>query len=277
MGRQVKRMVVDPVADVVYVDHFGRAAVGRWPASVVLAGLRAAEAARVAAIIAAATPPERCSSAIPVAPARLRCIAEVPRETVMTENGPRVRRSAPVGEDRVRIGDAFDEMEDQARRRHAHTARTAEAKGMPVPAFDPPFSPGQVSAGRDYATLVERVAASGVKCSSLEALGARSGGGDREEAIFRDFRRLRALERRIGDGLAREVRRIRPGGRKRTAIRVRVLVDQVCLGGMTVSEVLRAHGWSHKDPAIRDCVVRSLRAALDRMRGYDLAQPQDNG
>ena len=242
------------------------------------------------ALLARATPPARCSAAIPVAPARAdRAIAEVPRRAMMTEAGPRVVRDDGGAGDRVRLGDAFDVMEDQAKRRHkgvvaqawdAHAVRCAQAaaagKREPVwhpPAFVPPVSPGQVQVGRDYATLTERVSASGLKCSSLEAQRAGgSGGGDREEAMLRDIQQLRVFHARIGNGLAKEVRRIRPGGLKRRAIWVRVLVDQVCIGGMTVSDVLEAHGWA-VDAKSRDALRRALCAALDRMRGYDLVRP----
>ena len=243
------------------------------------------------ALLARATPPARCSAAIPVSPARAdRAIAEVPCRAMMTQAGPRVVRDDGGAGDRVRLGDAFDVMEDLARRKHPSVIEKAEAayrqrckdaraagkKKMPVwhePAFVPPISPGQVQVGRDYAALTERVATSGLKCSSLEAQRAGgSGGGDREEAVLQDIQQLRAFHARIGCGLAKEVRRIRPGGAKRRAIRVRVLVDQVCIGGMTLSEVLEAHGWGVNAKS-RNALRASLCAALDRMRGYDLVRP----
>ena len=113
----------------------------------------------------------------------------------------------------------------------------------------------------------------------METRGGGSGGnGGREEAIFSDLQRLRALHRRIGDGLAKEVRSLRPSatGGKRRAITVRRLVDMVCLADATISDVLEAHGWAKKGPApkaLRD----TLGATLDRMQGYDLAKPQNMG
>lgn len=92
--------------------------------------------------------------------------------------------------------------------------------------------------------------------------------------MLADFQRLRSLHRRIGHGLAREVRRIRPEGRKRRAIRVRTLVDLVCLGGVPLSAVLRRHGWAVDAGAVEG-LRRSLAAALDRMRGYDLDRPRN--
>ncbi|MCA0848324.1 hypothetical protein [Salipiger thiooxidans] len=277
---------------VVYVDSRGGAWVGRT-AEAVAAGRTALDLGlcRIAEsdaacrdILARATPPSRCSSAIPVAPARQTVIAEVPRRAVMTEAGPRVRRDDDGMGDRARLGDAFDVMDDQARRRHkgvvakawqVHLERCAEAavagKREPVwrePRYVPPFTSGQIAVGRDYAALTERCNASGLKCSSLEALRASaSGGGDRETAVLRDMSRLRAFHHRIGHGLAKEVRRIRPAGAKRSAIRARTLVDQVCLGGSTLTAVLEHHGWGVKGESV-EALRRSLVAALDRMQGY---------
>jgi hypothetical protein len=83
---------------------------------------------------------------------------------------------------------------------------------------------------------------------------------------------LRVLQRRIGDGLAKEVRRVRPGGRKRVAIRDRDLVDRVCLGGQTMSDVLEGCGWGDNQNT-REALRASLCKALDRMRGFDLVRP----
>lgn len=257
---------------VVLVDSAGCAMVSRLHPGMVQER-KAAEVRRFEAIKAAAVPPERVSPEIIPAPARRYSVAETPRETVMTPNGPRIVRSAPVGFDRVRCGDAFDRMHDQARRRHAAIVAEYKKANRAAPDFLPPITPGQEAAGRDYAALAERVAASGVKCSSVEALGVTGGGGDREVAMLRDFDRLRALQRRIGDGLAKDVCRPSKGG-MRHAIRVRVLVDQVCLGAMTLDEIMRAHGWA-PDRRIRLVLQAALAAALDRMQGYDLARPQN--
>ncbi|GGG77647.1 hypothetical protein GCM10011415_28200 [Salipiger pallidus] len=275
---------------VVYVDSCGSAWLGR-DVEAVASGRAALEAGlcRLAAsgaacrdILARATPPERCSREIPIAPARRTVIAEVPRRADMTEAGPRVRRDDGGLGDRARQGDVFDVMDDQARRRHrgvvaqarrAYLQRCEEAaeRGQPEPVWRPPFytgpfSSGQIAMARDYAALTERCNSSGLKCSSLEALrSSGGGGGDREEAMLRDMRRLRALHHRIGDGLAQEVRRIRPGGRKRKTIRARVLVDQVCLGGLSLSQVLQAHGWA-VDAKSRYALRAALRSALERMQ-----------
>lgn len=277
---------------VIYVNRGGAAWVGR-ALDVVSAGRSKLGAAldRLAAsdeacrsIISRATPPERCSASIPVAPARQTVIAEVPRKAVMTEAGPRVMRDDGGLGDRARMGDAFDVMDDQARRRHkgvvaqawrAHLERCAEAAAAgrrePTwrePRYVPPFTSGQIAVARDYAALAERCQSSGLKCSSLEAQRASgSGGGDREVAVLCDMSRLRAFHNRIGNGLAKEVRRIRPGGVKRSAIRARALVDQVCLGGLSLTEVLEAHGWT-VDAKSRDALREALCTTLDRMQGY---------
>jgi hypothetical protein len=228
-----------------------------------------AEAERLRRMIEAATPPEECGPEIPVAPVRGPMLRFTPREMVPTSTGGFVsRRSGWKGRDAARVVDVFDLMIAQARK--AHQRQTGGVAG-----FVAPFNAGQVSAARDYAALSERCAASGVKCSSLEALAQRgAGGGDREEAMLRDFRRLRDLHARIGAGLAREVRHVRPSDRgdgvtKGQAIRVRRVVDMVCLGGKSLSAVLVAHGWSANTRG-REGLRKALCGALDRMQGYDL-------
>ncbi|ETX26437.1 hypothetical protein RISW2_03775, partial [Roseivivax isoporae LMG 25204] len=176
-----------------------------------------------------------------------------------------------------RIGDAFDRMEAAARKAHvqANARRKREGKD-PLP-FVPPFSIGQQEMGREYARLVERCEAAGVKCSSLETVGGGGGDADaREAAIIHDLQRLRLLRRRVGDGLAREVRRHRPSatGGKRTAIRISCLVDAVCLGDMSLDDVFSKYGWGKVDAKMRGELRSALCGALDRMRGFDLARPQ---
>lgn len=254
------------------------------------------ELERIAALKARAQPPVSCGPEIPVAPARGPMQVFVPREMVVTDAGNLVaRRSGYKGRDGARVADAFDLMtmnalkahpkavalarRDYDRRSRELRAQGREPRPFVEPVFVPPFTHGQVSAARDYAALTERCQSSGLACSSLEALRAGSHGGDREAAIFRDFARLKALHRRIGDGLAKEVRRHRPSatGGSRSAIRVRTLVDQVCIGGMTLDRVLRAHGWSSRNEVVRADLRNALCGALDRMQGYDLSRPQNVG
>jgi len=244
------------------------------------AEVRAAfEADACADVLTRAIPPRECGPAMPVAPARGPMMSFMPRKVVKTDAGNYVtRRDGHEGRYAARSADGFDLMERQARKVHQREMGRARSRGRPETAFVAPLTPGQVEIGRVYAQLTERCLASGVKCASLEALRqAASSGGDREVAIFRDFQRLRAFHARIGDGLAKDVRRIRPDGEKRTAIRVRTLVDQVCLGGLTIHQVLTDHGWGTKNDTPRKALLDALRAALDRMQGYDLARPQNMG
>ncbi|AUR04258.1 hypothetical protein PhaeoP72_02297 [Phaeobacter inhibens] len=233
-----------------------------------------AEADRIAAIKARCAVPLACGDEIRLAPGRGPMIQFTPREIRQTSTGGFAAiKSGHEGKDAARVADVFDEMDRAARKAHRAVQHRLEREGEDLQPYVPPFTSGQISAGRDYAALVERVSASGVKCSSLEAVNSSGGGGDREEAIFRDFQRLRALQHRIGDGLAKEVRRIRPsqnGGRKRSAIYVRRLVDLVCLGDLSLEGVLASHGWAKDGRAIQS-LRASLCAALDRMQGYDLS------
>lgn len=244
-----------------------------------VARLQADEAARIAALLDAATLPVEYGGVVPVAPARGPVQMLRLREMAVSEAGNIVERNAGyLGRRGLRVCDAFDLMTRASVKAWQRQAGRAEAQGLDAPRFVPPFTVGQVQAGRDYAALSERCAASGVKCSSLEA-SVGGGGGCREEAVLHDLRRLRAMRARIGEGLAKEVRRLRPsahGGVKRRAIRVRGLVDAVCLDGRTLNGVLRAHGWT-KNRVVYGALQAALCGALDRMQGYDPERPQDQG
>lgn len=223
----------------------------------------------------AATAPWQCGDAIPIAPARGRVERFTPTELVPDpKGGLKPELMGYRGRDGARVRDVFDKMVEQAERTHAK-------KGKAAGPFGPPFTFGQVQAGRDYAALTERCNASGVKCSSLESLHQSGTGGGREEAIFADFARLRALHRRIGNGLAKQLRRHRPsasssGPDPRKSITARRLVDQVCLSERTLKEILRADGWTVNAKIIGDLRVE-LCAALDRMQGYQGVEPQNMG
>ena len=213
-----------------------------------------AEARAVALVKAEATPPPSTGPEIPVAPARGPFKVFQPFEMVRGST-ERARRTGYKGRDAVQVADAFDVMERQARRKKAPQ----------------PFTPGQVSAGRDYRALVERLDSAGVRCSSLESLAQRSsGGGSYSDAVLADSRRLAALRRRIGNGMALEVRRIRPskrGPNARSCITDRALVDMVCLNEMTLAEVLKHFGWTVNQKA-REALRTALARILDRMQGY---------
>lgn len=227
---------------------------------------RQAEAARLGALMVKGAPPLACGPDIPVAPARgamtaFRPIELVPgsvglaRDTGHWERGEDQRRRAG------RLKDVFDRMADGA-------ALRGEGEGHSAPSF----TPGQVQVARDYRNLVERHAAGGVRCASLETAGRRSGGAGGEfiDAFVTEGRKLEAMQRRIGTGAA--MRRLRPskrGGAATGLITDRVLVDMVCLGDKHLGEVLSAHGWSVQTDAL-NTLRKALAAALDRMMGYDL-------
>lgn len=246
---------------VIYVNRFGTALL-RCPWADDLALQRVKDAAAV--------PPE-CGPMIMAAPARGTFQTFIPREVVRTDAGNFVSRHA--GYKRrlaVRVSDVFEQMTAASLKAWRRECKRAEAKGLQPPAFVPPFTYGQMQVGQDYAALSERCAASGCKCSSLETQSGGGAGGGREEAVIADLQRLRAYHRRIGNGLAKEVRRLRPsahGGVKRREIRVRVLVDAICLDGETLSDVLKAHGWA-KNKVVYVALHSALCAALDRMQGY---------
>jgi hypothetical protein len=229
---------------------------------------RDAERAAVAGVLARATPPVECGPEMPIAPARGETMVFTPREMVRTEAGSyRSANAGYLGRKAARVADAFDTMTRKAWEAHAKV-------GGSEAAFVPPFSVGQVEVGREYAALVERVASSGLGCVSLEpdGRGGGSGGGGVQEAVLQDIQRLRVMRRRMDTGLARKVRRERPAGDKRRSILVRVLVDQVCVHGMSLDAVLKAHGWG-VNTRCRDGLRSALCGALDRMRGFDLVQP----
>ncbi|ULB10724.1 hypothetical protein ORIO_12500 [Cereibacter azotoformans] len=227
------------------------------------------EAARLAAMLDAATPPEAMQAA-PVAPAR-GAQRLVPNVTVLPGG---LRRIEP---GHWEAADVFDAMTRSAWQKHeaavekarlAHDA-SGQEKNFRAPPFEPPFSPGQIAMARHYRDVVERHSAGGVRCSSIEAQrGGGATGGDFMDAYLREGEELSRLHARIGTGTAMVVRRIRPSKRgSKATILDRTLVDMVALGGKTLSEVLRAHGWADFG-ANRAALRKSLASVLDRMQGY---------
>lgn len=213
-----------------------------------------AERQRLAAILARAAVPDACGPRIIPAPAR--GAFKVAPQSQLLPNGADgwVQADAGfAGYQPIRAADVFDLM-----------LRSAERAGLAAP-----FTPGQVEMGRRYRALVERHDAGGIKCSDL--IGRPGGaGGDFMDAYLAEGRELAALRRRIGDRAALSVRRVRPGARGgagRRNIPDRALVDMVCLGNRSPSDVLRAHGWAVKGDT-RKAVAAALCGALDRMAGY---------
>lgn len=163
-----------------------------------------------------------------------------------------------------RTRDAFDAMTDQATRRGGNA----------------PFTVAQVGAARDYRALDERVQSAGVKCSKV--FDVQTGGQGRidfMDAYIRDTERLVMFHDAIGSVIAKDMKRVSPSKAQRVIvtddmlaqvkkriITVRTLVDDVCIKDRTLSDVLKAHGWSvtgKNRKALRD----ALCAALGRMQG----------
>lgn len=223
-----------------------------------LADLRAQhEGARIDAVLASGHVPDGTCSDIPVAPARGAVRLVDGREMRATDAGGFVRvRTGHKGRKTMVRADNFDVMFERAR-----------ARGKSAP-----FTASQVAMGRQYRDLVERWMSAGVKCSSVEALSSGGGGdgGGFMDAVLADRQRIDMLRRRIGDGVAREVRRNRPSRRgSRKSITDRRLVDMVCLEGCSLSDVLQRHGWAVNAKLVAD-LRASLSRALDRMQGRRL-------
>lgn len=214
----------------------------------------ASEARRITDIKAAATAPASVGPEIvAVAPARGAFKTFEPFEMVPGST-ERARRTGWKGRSAMRRADAFDVMASQAARRKAST---------------PPFTAGQISAGRDYGALVERIEAAGVRCSSMESLGRGSGGqGSFSDALLADSNRLAALRVHIGRKVALRAQITGPKlKRARRTITDRKLLEMVCIADLPLSKVLKAHGWSASTRNL--AALRSaLCASLDRIQGY---------
>jgi len=214
---------------------------------------RMTEADRVAIVKAAAARPPNASPAIPEAPARGPVDTFEPLETVTGADGaPVVRRSAPRNALPVKVRDAFDRM-----------AVACAAHGKPHP-----LSPGQIAMGRHYALLIERHAGGGVRGSSMETVSGGAGGSSGYiDARIAQGRAIDTLTARIGPGIAKAIRRVRPStaGTKRLITDLD-LVRHVCIAGRTPSEVLAHFGWTYNSRICQD-LTEALGAALDRMQG----------
>ena len=215
----------------------------------------AAEAGRIEGIKSNSEKPMGVGSEIvDIAPARGAVRRFQPKEAQITEAGNiRVTRVGYKGHDALQIADAFDLMQLQASRRNK--------------AVGPLFSAGQISAGRDYAALYEKVQSAGVKCSSVEALGG-GGQGSFIDAVLRDSRRLADLQRCIGSDVVLRPKRARPSqDATRRPIKASDVVREICVGGRTVSQLLQKFGWS-RSPAFTKQITGALQDALDRMQGF---------
>lgn len=217
------------------------------------------EAARVAETKARGCVPVQCGDAIPVAPARGAFQVFEPMALYQSNDGKmKAEPNGYRGRSAIRCADVFDVM-------------AAKAASHKKPS---PFTSEQIAMGRYYRDLVERHACAGVKCSSIEVVssGGNGQGGDFMDAVLRDREEIERLHRRIGNGAAMVVRRIRPSEKnQKRLISDRELVDCVCIEDRTFSEVLRSFGWVSKGQKVPGRHIKSLQSALgltlDRMTG----------
>lgn len=233
-----------------YVDRAGVVRAGDEP--LYLKSLRQ-ESVRVEGVRVSGHVPAEVGPAVEPAPARGAVRMFEPMSLYPDgEDDYVLRPSGYRGRKALRRCDAFDLMQAKA-----------AAKGRSLP-----FTVAQVEVGRLYADLVHRHNAAGVKCSSIEGrVGGSGRGGDFIDAVLRDRERIDLFRRRIGAGAAMVVRKVRPSSRgTRVAIMDRALVDAVCVEEQTLSDVLRAHGWSVKGQTVQ-AVGRALADALQRMIG----------
>jgi len=229
------------------------------------------EAARIAEVKAMGHVPKEVGPMVPEAPARgpVRMFDA----TKLYPKGEADYEAKPAGwkgRKTLQRADVFDVMLHKAKAAHTRAVAKARNAGKPEeewPVFVPPLSFGQMSMGRFYRDLTEKHTCAGVKCSSLESLSQSGGGtgGEFMDAVLRDRMRLDALHRRIGSGIAKEVRRIRPSETgSRATIMDRRLVDMVCLEDQNISDVLRAHGWVKDGQAAQSKHIKALRVALSK-------------
>jgi hypothetical protein len=248
MGGSQKRRIKDVWTGAKVAQHIGwdETMCARRQGSTVRDWL-AAEDAAVEAAKRAATPPETASPNIIAAPARGPQLVTPQFETVQTPSGPRTRRATQDGFHPVRSADAFDVMALQHKR--------AGGKGAL-------FTVAQVEAGRAYAALAERCASEGLRCTSPEARVQGQGHHvDWIEGVIARSRRLAQMRAAIGDDVAMEPEWV---GGKRRAVRVRALVDGVCIEGKTLGRVLQAHGWHPRGSGVA-MLQQELKRALDRL------------
>jgi hypothetical protein len=212
------------------------------------------EADRIAAMIARGTPPEICGPEMPVAPGRAPLIAFHPVVVMVDAKGQEQAIELGYrGRAAARVADVFDLM--LARQRPPHRQ-----------AHGPLFDPGQIAIARLYRDLVEEVARGNMRGVNLNGAGGGGGSDDGFLARYTDRRaQVAAMRRRVGDGVALAVQR--GGAKGRMPIARLALVDQVCVGQMTLSAVLRRAGWAAKGD-LRDALRAELAACFDAMAGY---------
>lgn len=217
------------------------------------------EQERFEALIARAVPAEGCGPEIPIAPARGPSRSVTPHVMMpdpQDKTGWKTEETGWRGFKAAQAIDIFDQLALKAAKRKQ----------------EPPFTKGQVNAARLYRDLVERHSAGGMKLASLEGrVASGSGkGGDFMDAFLSEGEAIRRMQRAIGNGVAMQVRRVRPstrGGQSARNIRDRDLVDAICLQGKSLRRVLEVHGWSTDGKNVQR-LIRALALILDRMQGF---------
>ena len=229
------------------------------PSTVSAAAWRAmASADRVAAIKAAYTPPAACGPDVVVAPARgafrtYDPIGLVPGSTERVRSEAHRGEGEAIARKGVAVVDVFDRMMVEAARRN-----------QPAP-----LTPSQISIGRRYRWVAEQHDAGGFKMSSINSTGGGTGAMDVMDLRLAERKELVELRRRVGVGVAMKVRRVRPSQRGTGARVIHDIdvIDRVCLGDLTVTEVLREFGWStYSGNTI--ALRAALCGSLSRMIGY---------
>lgn len=217
------------------------------------------EQERFEALIARAVPAEGCGPEIPIAPARGPSRSVTPHVMMpdpKDKTGWKTEETGWRGFKAAQAIDIFDQLAIRAAKRKQ----------------EPPFTKGQVNAARLYRDLKERHSAGGMKLASLEGRVASGSGKGREfmDAFLAEGEVIRRMERAIGNGVAMQVRRVRPsarGGKSARNIRDRDLVDAICLHGKSFDLVLSSHGWATSGQN-RKVLIGALSVCLDRMWGY---------
>lgn len=207
------------------------------------------ERERFEAMIARAVPAEGCGPEIPIAPARGPSRSVTPHVMMpdpKDKTGWKAEETGWRGFKAAQAIDIFDQLAIKAAKRDQA----------------PPFTKGQVNAARRYRDLVERHSAGGMKLASLEGrVASGSGkGGDFMDAFMAEGQTIEWMQQAIGNGVAMQVRRVRPsarGGKSARNIRDRDLVDAICLHGESFRRVLEVHGW-----AVTGRNVQALMSAL---------------
>lgn len=232
----------------------------------------AGEAERLSRMLADATPPSAMRAA-PVAPARgtMRLVDNWEVQAGGTRRLDGSRWLAPSSLDiensfaRKRGGAvAVERAEERAERRgQALTGEDEEAALRRVDLF----TPGQVAMADRYRALVEWRAGSAIKCASLEAGRGGASGRDYIDSFIDAGEELDWLVAAIGAEVCLSPRRHMDRDNARGPLTVRQAVDGVILSGLTISALLKRHGWAAKGQT-RKTVKDAIRGALDRMQGY---------